>query len=435
MTDVNVSVDVDPRGPATEWAGRAVSTARFWVVHPVWTVFVLALVVRLAASGLILASGHWPIAPDEPQYLELAKVVASGQPASTWDADWGDSLFAQTATFLLPLSWLIRLFGTHVYLGMMIAAVAGAVTAAVTARLVIEAGLRSMALYAGVLIAVLPSQVLWSSLVLREAPGWAALAVLALLVAVALRSRRLTVLAMLGAAIAADLFALFHLRPYVFVLASWAMVAAVLVGGAARRVVTPVGAVALMVAVPAFCGIGVGGLTLVSTNLPVLSKIQQHLAVGADSAIVKPKPTSAPGAAKSRHTSVDDGGGSAAPRNVIRGAVAVTVRPFPWERPTSSGALLAQIENLLWVVLYGFAAVGIWARRRDRRVIAFPVVFMLGFVIMSSLFEGNVGTAFRHRGQIAWAVVLTAAYGAVELRSRWRAGADDQPAEPPPAGA
>jgi hypothetical protein len=404
-------------------------------MHPVATAFVLALFVRMGLSALLLGSGHWPVAPDERQYVELAGVVASGRPASAWDAAWGSDLYSQTATFLIPVTWLFRLFGAHVYLAMIVAAVAGAAVAAVTARLMLEVASRAWALVAGSVVALLPSQALWSSLVLRESAAWAALAVLGLLVALAMQATQGSRLALLGALIVVDLFALFHLRPYVFVVACWAVFGAAAIAGAARTWVAPAGALATALALPALCGIGIGGATLVSTNLPVLAAIQRHLAVGADSAIVKPAPTApaTPAAAPSRkHVGEPESAGSAGFKHILQGVLAVTLRPFPWERPTGMGVRFAQAENLIWAALYALAGYGLWARRRERRVIAFPAVFVVGFLMMSALFEGNVGTAFRHRGQVAWALVFLAICGleAIGRRPRPAAGRSAVDANP-----
>jgi hypothetical protein len=76
------------------------------------------------------------------------------------------------------------------------------------------------------------------------------------------------------------------------------------------------------------------------------------------------------------------------------------------------------VENLGWLVLYVLAAMGLWVRRRERHLLAFPVVFGAGFVVMSAMFEGNVGTAFRHRGQIAWALALLATCGLQAVLAR-----------------
>jgi hypothetical protein len=401
-----------------------VAPARVWTRHPVWTVLVVALLLRLGVSTVLLASGHWPIAPDERQYVELAGVVADGHPASAWDPSWGNDLFAQTSTFLVPIVALFRVFGQHVFFGMLVAGIAGALAAALTARLAIAARLSPpWALFAGSVLALLPSQVLWSSLVLRESATWAALAGVALLLTIALRTTDVARLALLLLGVSASLFALFHLRPYVFVVACWAVFGAAVLGAPARRLATPFAALAVMLLLPLICGIGIGGLSLVSTNLPVLAKIQAHLADGADSAIVKPPPSPAPPptstAAPSARPIEDTGDGAAnGLSGVVRGAIAVTLRPFPWERPTGAGALLAQVENLGWLVLYVLAAMGLWVRRRERHLLAFPVVFGAGFVVMSAMFEGNVGTAFRHRGQIAWALALLATCGLQAVLAR-----------------
>ena len=46
---------------------------------------------------------------------------------------------------------------------------------------------------------------------------------------------------------------------------------------------------------------------------------------------------------------------------------------------------------------------------------------------MSSLFEGNLGTAFRHRGQVLWALAVLAALGAQRLWLRRSGAAGEGP--------
>jgi 4-amino-4-deoxy-L-arabinose transferase-like glycosyltransferase len=397
-----------------------VTAAPAWLRRPVFAVFALALALRAGLGAAVLLSHHWPVAPDERQYVELASVIASGRPASAWDPAWGHDLLVQTATFLEPVILLFRLFGAHVYLAMLVSALAGAAAAAATTRLGLEQLPRVWAVAAGAVVALLPSQVLWSGLVLRESAVWATLAALGLVAAVALRTRAPRPLILLALAAAADLLALAHLRPYVFVVACWTLVLATVVGRAARRIATPAVALGLMLVVPAVTGNDVAGYGLVSHNAPALGQIQQHLANGADSAIVKPSPTAST-STTSRPRPVDDsGGGAAGPRHIFRGLVAVSLRPFVWERPTSGESAFAQVENVIWIGLYLLAGFGAWVSRRQRQVIAFPVIWCGGYLVMSALFEGNVGTAFRHRGQIAWAVALLAAIGAAALAERRR---------------
>jgi hypothetical protein len=54
----------------------------------------------------------------------------------------------------------------------------------------------------------------------------------------------------------------------------------------------------------------------------------------------------------------------------------------------------------------------------------FPVIVATGIVIQYALSEGNVGTAYRHRGEFVWVVALLAALGAhaiVRTGLDWRA--------------
>ncbi|MBK5305892.1 MAG: hypothetical protein JJD92_04310 [Frankiaceae bacterium] len=411
-------------------AQRAVqSAARLgerWSSHPVLTVAIVALGVRLAAAVLMHVVGVWPVEPDEQQYIDLAGVIASGAPASAWDPAWGHDLFVQTATYLVPVITLFKVFGAHALLAQSVSALGGAVAAAGACRLALELLPVRWAVAAGLLVAVLPSQVLWSSLVLRESAVWAALALLALCCAIGLRTYRTAHLLWLLLAAGTCLFALGHLRPYVLIVAAWSLVLATCIAGAARRAVVPAGAAVLMLVVPILTGAGVGGITLVAENVPVLASIQRHLAEGADSAIVKPAPSpsttvTAQKPAGARPLPDTEGSTARADlRDLPVGLVSVSLRPFLWERPTGLGSRFAQLENLLWLVLYAMAAIGTWCMRASRRVVAFPVIFTLGFLTMSALFEGNLGTAFRHRGQVLWAIGVLACVGAYHLVHRVR---------------
>jgi hypothetical protein len=99
--------------------------------------------------------------------------------------------------------------------------------------------------------------------------------------------------------------------------------------------------------------------------------------------------------------------------------------------------LLARIENLEWYVLYALAITGIVAsvrRRAARTALAFPL-FVMGMLIgIAALTQGNLGTAFRHRDQMLWALALCAAAGLQWLvrESRWarRPAASTEPASP-----
>jgi hypothetical protein len=116
---------------------------------------------------------------------------------------------------------------------------------------------------------------------------------------------------------------------------------------------------------------------------------------------------------------VDDGPGADI-RAVPRGLVGVLLRPFAWDRTPNTSVLIAKLENFAWYLLYALALIGVWALRRDRRPVAYPTIMALGIIAVAALTQGNVGTAFRHRGQILWVLAMLAAAGAHHLTSRPR---------------
>jgi len=103
-----------------------------------------------------------------------------------------------------------------------------------------------------------------------------------------------------------------------------------------------------------------------------------------------------------------------------KGLVAVTLRPFPWEAGISGKALIAGLESIMWLSLFVFAGVGAWIRRRDIHVVALPVSLVLAVTLSSAVTQGNLGTAFRHRGQILFALSILAVAGLQATLDHWR---------------
>jgi hypothetical protein len=52
-------------------------------------------------------------------------------------------------------------------------------------------------------------------------------------------------------------------------------------------------------------------------------------------------------------------------------------------------------------------------------VIAFPLLVILSVTAVAAEAEGNLGSAFRHRDQLLWAVVFLATLGVHDLYQRW----------------
>jgi hypothetical protein len=83
-------------------------------------------------------------------------------------------------------------------------------------------------------------------------------------------------------------------------------------------------------------------------------------------------------------------------------------RPILGVDVTSTSSLIAAVENIFWLLL--FIAIIVLAIRR--RAISFfapvlPALIFFGlYVLGASAYQGNMGTGFRHKSLILWAVLL-----------------------------
>lgn len=255
--------------------------------HPLLTVFSIALFARVAVAVFVtgIFSGRY-VFDDSTYHLMAADMAADD--TGHWD-QFTHTLYWATATLTLPVTALYRVFGPSTLAAQLFVALLGAGAAALTARLAMEWLSPKIALVAGLVVAVLPSQVFWSAMLMKDAAVWFVLTGLALTVAVALRStgRKLLLMAAIAALL---LFLLAFLRLHTLVVAAWALALASLVGMQKQRLQRIGGAVAIALLVPWFAGgIGPAGLSFVA-NAGSLEDRRFNNAVGAETAVVDTSP-------------------------------------------------------------------------------------------------------------------------------------------------
>lgn len=259
---------------------RAVDGARD---HPVLAVFLGALGVRIVLAGAIATVMPSMHAPDEWIYHELARALSSGE-ASRWDFYW-QALARTTAAYTFPLALLYVAVGPWPFGAQVIAALFGAGAAALTVCLAREVVPRRWAIGAGVAVAVLPSQVYFSSLALKDGAVWAVVAALAVAFARSIRSSR-AALVRWTALVVLLLVVLAHLRTNSFLVACIAVALATWIASPAslpRRIV--VGA-AVLVVMPWLFGLGPAGSAYIRLHGSMLAKQRADNAIGAQSAFV-----------------------------------------------------------------------------------------------------------------------------------------------------
>jgi hypothetical protein len=438
------------------------------VRRPVVTVVLAAAAVRLAVIVVVFLSGTH--VPDEGVFLDVTRRVADGRGAASYRAGYGQDMYGERWLFLAPLARLADVFGPSRLPAQLLLACAGVAAAALLAatarRFLPPAG----ALVAGLVVALLPSQALWSSVVLMEAFVWTALTAIGWGIVAgagagagsrreAGAGRRAVAPAL---AVCGGLLSLGWLRPQTMVVAAWAVaVAAVVIGWRRWRLLAA--GLGLAAAAPLIAGLGVGGVGLVADQAPNLGRTRTLMSMGAESGLVRPSPDltlppelaarvpevvvrlAAPGLASNfvGRLTVDgrrydvlvdeegrlylsDESAAASARNLPAGIAVAVLRPYPGERATSLVSRLASVENLGWYALYGLAAVGLLrAPPVTRRLLAFPVAFAALYVGQAALTHGNLGIAFRQRGQALWALALLAAVAATPAARSAARSADD----------
>lgn len=366
--------------------------------HPFLVVAAVAFGARLlvAASVAIFFGGS--LFPDDETFHDLAAELAAGQ-TEDWDRGTHD-LYRQTAAYVLPVASLYRLFGPIVFLGQLVSVLLGAASAVLASKVAATAAGRRAGLMCGLAVALLPSQVLWSSLTLKDAAVWAAIAAIGVVVAVGAR-RVPAESALLTAPIAACLVALGYLRMHTLVVVAWATLLAVLVSGRRQRARLATVVVAVLL-IPWVLGAGPGGVNLVAGGIGTIGERRAANAAGAETAVADPE--------------VWDKGIGDNLRHLPRGISVMLFEPVPWAATDDTGETLAKAETLVWYPLLALAAIGMRDLIRRRDALAFPFFAGGGVMLLYALLEGNIGTAYRHRGEFVWAVAVFAAIGLMRLR-------------------
>ena len=424
------------------------------LTRPVLTVFVVALTVRVAVAVASNTLHESVLIPDEVSYLRIAALMSTGDldleptqrcleyaiaDGTPFYCHYWRGLFASTRTFSWPLTTLFWIFGPHRILGQFLAALAGALAAAVTARLASELVREPFALGAGMVVALLPSQVLLSSVVLRESTIWFLLASLGVLVTLSARQRTRSRLALSAVGLGLLFILLAWLRIQTAVLALWCSVPVFALVGR-NRMVRILFAAGVIVLAPVLVGVGPAASGFANDSLARLGYSRNVMSLGAETAFnysawSESRSSVAPprgivdsetltGALAILEREVEDERLMDAVLIVPSGLYNTMIRPIFWSvsdiRSVSRSHALAGLEAPLWIIGYLLAGVGVYVFRQRVSVIAFPVLFLLAIAFSGAITHGNLGTAFRHRGQVMFALAILAAAGLQVVADSWR---------------
>lgn len=262
---------------------------------------------------------------------------------------------------------------------------------------------KSVARFAAIGVAVFPAFVIWSGQLMKD--GLIVfLLVMVMLMVIKLQEKfsywAIVVLVL-------SLGGIISLRFYIFY-----MVAAAVVGSFVLGTTTNLPSLLRRTAILVIAGISLtylGVLRTASVDLEAigdLDKIQnsrQDLARSADS-----------GFGEEIDVSTPEGALSAIPT----GLVYLMLAPFPWQMATLRQSITLP-EVLVWWAMLPLLVWGFWYTIRHRLRVAFPILIFSSMLTLAySIFQGNVGTAYRQRTQLQVFFFMFIAVGWVLLKER-----------------
>ncbi len=394
---------------------------RFPLASPTSFVLIAAFAIRFSVAVTIAVTSDGTLFPDDDGYLTMAGRFASGD-TENWDefSTWG--LWNHNAGFLLPIGILFRLFGFHPLLGQTLSVLAGAITAAAVTALVHRHTSATAALCAGLSVAVFPSQILWSSLVLKDSFSWMALTLLAVILGWWAQKTSILNYAIGFLALSCLMFFLVHLRSHTFTTVCIAAIITLVSTAKSQRTAKVVAVMLLLAVLPLTVNAGIFSRTTFAAT-GHLGGIRSNMAAHARTAIGAPSQVE-----EAREIArPEEAIATSAPSAVAdllylpTGLRVMLLDPLPNHLDKSSNMKYAFAEHLLWYPLLLLGLIGMVVRRKSLTPeIVFTLLVTGGLTTMWALVEGNFGTAYRHRGELVWGVAVLAGIGLDHLLNNRR---------------
>jgi 4-amino-4-deoxy-L-arabinose transferase-like glycosyltransferase len=256
---------------------------------------------------------------------------------------------------------------------------------------------------AAVLVAFFPSLILWSSQALKD--GLIILALALGILATMRLMEKITVGYVL--VLAGCLLALLSLRFYIF----YMMVAAV--AGSFFLGMKTMNAQSF---VQRFIAIALMGLAF--TWFGVLRYAGMQFERYANLKVIQMSRVDQANAGSGFGKDVDVGTTEGALTAIPIGLVYLLFAPFPWDMATLRQSITLP-EMLIWWAAFPLLVLGLWYALRHRlRQVSSIVIFTTMLTLAYSVFQGNVGTAYRQRSQLLVFYFIFVAVGGVLLKER-----------------
>ena len=384
-----------------------------------WAIVAASFVARVIMF-FILPSTPSSLAPDEGTYAALTRWIAESKPAADFPA-FGEGLYLSGRTIIIPSSILNRIGMGELDAVRLVSSFYGFMSLVLLTFFALKllnngdnlSKFNSrLTLLLFFVFAFLPSHFVWSTLGLREGPNefWVLSAFISIYAIFHLRTR---FQALMYLALFASIVMCFSTRPQVGLVLGVGLLSYLITRFKQAKSLIAIAAVLSGVFLGSIATSGNAGVSIVEDPGVVITMVDGIPSRHTGNQVAAASIIETPDCPLSKNSVI-----ASAPSRVETYSCIMwrapymtstfLLRPFIVGDVTSTSSAFAAIENLIWLFAFGLVAYFIVKRRGIPRFnkLAPSLIFFALYVVGAGAYEGNMGTAFRHKSLILW-VVLT----------------------------
>lgn len=384
-----------------------------------WAIVAASFFARVIMF-FVLPNTPSSLAPDEGTYAALTKWIAQSKPAADFPA-FGEGLYLSGRSIIVPSSALNRLGMDELDAVRFISSIYGFLSLVLLTFFALKLlnktedlskfNARLVLLFFTV-FAFLPSHFVWSTLGLREGPNefWVLLSLTSVFVIFHLKTRFQPLIYLV---LCASIVMCYSTRPQVGLVLGFGLLVYLITQIRKARSLLAISAVIVGIAIGSIGTSGTASVSIVEDPGVVIGMVDGVPSKHAGNQVAAASKIETLDCPLSKNSII-----ASAPSRVETYACIIwrspymtttfLLRPFIVGDVTSASSAFAALENIIWLAAFGLIAFLIVKRRGIPRFnqLAPSIIFFSLYVVGAGSYEGNMGTAFRHKSLILWVVLL-----------------------------
>ena len=370
--------------------------------------FLLAVLARIILATVIFSMGLEDFfGGDAITYDLFGQSLAQSWHGNEFHSEAYHNFVSSGASawgMLYVVAMVYELVGTNIFAVQLVNASVGSATA-ILVYYVAQILFNNMRVsrVAAILVAFFPSLILWSSQALKDG-----LIILALVLCIHATLRLMEKITIRYVVILTlSLMSLLSLRFYIFYMMAAAVTGSFVLG---------MKALSAQSFVQRFFAVGVIGLVFTWFGVLRYAEVQFDRYANLQTIQMSREDQATAGSGFGKD--VDVGTTEGALSVIPMGVVYLLFAPFPWQFTTFRQSITLP-EMIVWWLCFPLLVLGMWYSIKHRlREVSPIVMFTTMLTLAYSLFQGNVGTAYRQRSQLLVFYFIFVAVGAIIMKER-----------------